>query len=163
VSRAEWGARPPYSISYQALPIPYVVFHHSVSQSCESFNSCASLVAGFQDTHMDVNGWSDIGYNFLVGEDGNVYEGRGWEAIGAHTPGFNSFSIGVCFIGTFSDYVPYDIALDAADLLLDCGVAAGYLYPDFGLMGHRQAVSTECPGEALYNEMTNWPNFEPNP
>lgn len=43
---------------------------------------------------MDVNGWSDIGYNFVVGEDGLVYEGRGWSTVGAHAPNFNSNSIG---------------------------------------------------------------------
>jgi hypothetical protein len=25
---------------------------------------------------MDSNGWADIGYNFIVGEDGNIYEGQ---------------------------------------------------------------------------------------
>ena len=39
-------------------------------------------------------GWSDIGYNFVVGEDGNVYEGRGWNSVGAHTYGYNNRSIG---------------------------------------------------------------------
>ena len=40
------------------------------------------------------SGWSDIGYNFLVGEDGNIYEGRGWGKVGAHARGHNSDSIG---------------------------------------------------------------------
>ncbi|XP_059470164.1 peptidoglycan-recognition protein 2-like [Neocloeon triangulifer] len=164
VSRADWGARPPYSVSYQPLPIPYVVIHHAESQTCNDFDTCAAMVRGFQDEHMDVNGWSDIGYNFLVGEDGRVYEGRGWQAIGSHTPGFNSLSIGVCFIGTFSAYLPYPVALDAAKLLNECGIEQGYLFPDFGLIGHRQAfVTSSCPGDALYNEITTWPNFEPNP
>ena len=39
-------------------------------------------------------GWADIGYSFLVGEDGNVYEGRGWSLAGAHCIGYNSKSIG---------------------------------------------------------------------
>jgi N-acetylmuramoyl-L-alanine amidase len=39
-------------------------------------------------------GWDDIGYNFLVGEDGNIYEGRGWTQTGAHCIGYNSKSIG---------------------------------------------------------------------
>jgi hypothetical protein len=34
--------------------------------------------------------WGDIGYNFLVGEDGNVYEGRGWTQVGAQTLNYNS-------------------------------------------------------------------------
>jgi hypothetical protein len=34
--------------------------------------------------------YCDIGYSFLIGGDGNVYEGRGWDRLGAHTEGFNS-------------------------------------------------------------------------
>lgn len=51
---------------------------------------------------MDHNKWSDIGYNFLVGEDGLVYEGRGWGKRGAHCPKFNPKSIGICVIGNFT-------------------------------------------------------------
>ena len=39
-------------------------------------------------------GWDDIGYNFLVGEDGNVYEGRGWDTVGAHAAPHNTNSVG---------------------------------------------------------------------
>ncbi len=31
--------------------------------------------------------YCDIGYNFLIGGDGNVYEGRGWDRQGSHTIG----------------------------------------------------------------------------
>ena len=48
------------------------------------------LSPGIQDWHINGNGWCDIGYSFLVGGDGNIYEGRGWDEIGAHTGGFNS-------------------------------------------------------------------------
>jgi N-acetylmuramoyl-L-alanine amidase len=51
---------------------------------------------------MDTNGWIDIGYNFLVGEDGNIYEGRGWNNVGAHATNWNSKSIGICVIGDFT-------------------------------------------------------------
>merc|ERR1712150_52546 len=47
----------------------------------------------------DGNGWSDIGYNFLVGEDGRAYEGRGWNRVGGHTYGYNSNSVAVSVIG----------------------------------------------------------------
>jgi hypothetical protein len=38
----------------------------------------------------------------VVGEDGNVYEGRGWDNWGAHAPAYNSKSIGICIIGDFT-------------------------------------------------------------
>lgn len=34
--------------------------------------------------HMDNEDYWDIGYNFLIGGDGSVYEGRGWDTVGAH-------------------------------------------------------------------------------
>lgn len=51
---------------------------------------------------MNRRGWTDIGYNFLVGEDGNVYEGRGWGKKGAHSVPFNGKSIGICIIGDYT-------------------------------------------------------------
>jgi N-acetylmuramoyl-L-alanine amidase len=51
---------------------------------------------------MNTNRWSDIGYNFVVGEDGNVYEGRGWDNVGAHAPAYNPRGIGICIIGDFT-------------------------------------------------------------
>lgn len=40
-----------------------------------------------QTYHMESRNWDDIGYNFMVGGDGDVYEGRGWDKQGAHTKG----------------------------------------------------------------------------
>nr|AKJ26282.1 peptidoglycan-recognition protein-sc2 precursor-like protein [Artemia sinica] len=163
VSRAEWGARPPNSISYQSVPVPYVVIHHSASGGCTSQSSCSSLVRSFQNYHMDSNGWADIGYSFLVGEDGNAYEGRGWDRVGAHAPGYNSQSIGICIIGTFTSSVPNTSAQNAAKNLISCGVSNGKIRSAYSLIGHRQATSTACPGDALYNLIKSWDNYNPNP
>lgn len=51
---------------------------------------------------MNNKNWEDIGYTFLVGEDGNIYEGRGWGKHGAHSIPYNSKSIGICMIGNFN-------------------------------------------------------------
>ena len=56
-------------------------------------------------------GWSDIGYSFLVGGDGNIYEGRGWDIIGAHTAGYNSKGYAASFIGSFMNKLPTSGAL----------------------------------------------------
>jgi len=67
--------------------------------------------------------WWDIGYNFLVGEDGNVYEGRGWDIVGAHAKNYNAESIGITFIGTFTNRIPNSVAINAAKQLISCGVS----------------------------------------
>ncbi|KAH3862498.1 hypothetical protein DPMN_025465 [Dreissena polymorpha] len=44
-----------------------------------------------------VAGWAGIGYSIVVDKDGNVYEARGWNEIGAHTYGYNSVGLGLFF------------------------------------------------------------------
>jgi len=39
-------------------------------------------------------GKDDIKYNFLIGQDGVIYEGRGWGVVGQHTNGQNLMSVG---------------------------------------------------------------------
>lgn len=48
---------------------------------------CTLRVRLMQTYHMESKRWDDIGYNWLVGGDGAVYEGRGWDKLGSHTLG----------------------------------------------------------------------------
>ena len=45
------------------------------------------------------NGWSDVGYHFVIRRDGEVEVGRMLEKVGAHVKGENHDSIGTCLIG----------------------------------------------------------------
>lgn len=63
-------------------------------------------VPEIRDWHVNGNGWSDIGYNYVIRRDGQIEPGRDRdgdgdviEEVGAHTKGFNANSIGVCLIG----------------------------------------------------------------
>lgn len=41
-------------------------------------------------------------HSFLMGEDGLVYEGRGWTVKGAHAgKSWNAISIGITFMGNY--------------------------------------------------------------
>lgn len=110
---------------------------------------------------MNGNGWADIGYNFLIGGDGAVYEGRGWGKQGAHAPGYNDKSVGISFIGTFFTVLPVPSAITSAKNLIACGVSLGHVSSSYQLIGHRQAIATDCPGNALFNEIKTWPRFKP--
>lgn len=112
-----------------------------------------------QTYHIESRGWDDIGYNFLVGGDGAVYVGRGWNKQGAHTKGYNVKSICVAFIGTFNKVLPPKRQLDAAQKILEEGVKLKKLSKDYRLYGHRQLMGTESPGEALYKVIKTWPHW----
>jgi len=49
--------------------------------------------------HVEENGWSDVGYHFIITLDGVVHYGREVERAGAHVRGHNSDSIGICYVG----------------------------------------------------------------
>lgn len=112
---------------------------------------------------MESRGWDDIGYNFLVAGDGNIYEGRGWNKCGACAKGFNDDSICIAFIGTFINVSPTDQQLEIAQKLLRFGVEMNKLKIDYHLYGHRQMIATESPGTQLYNIIKTWEHWQATP
>ncbi len=44
-------------------------------------------------------GFSDIGYHYVIHEDGSIHRGRPESKVGAHAQGLNTRSIGICLIG----------------------------------------------------------------
>ncbi|XP_071507725.1 peptidoglycan-recognition protein SC2-like [Diadema antillarum] len=150
VTRSEWGARSPTSYTWLSLPTPYAIVHHTDGASCYTESACKSQVKGIQNYHMDSNGWWDIGYNFLIGGDGNVYEGRGWYYKGSHASSYNGYALGISMIGDFDSTAPSSLMMETLYQFLDCAVSKEMLTPGYTLFGHRQAVSTTCPGNSLY-------------
>jgi N-acetyl-anhydromuramyl-L-alanine amidase AmpD len=53
--------------------------------------------------HVDDNGWSDIGYHYIIKRGGLVEIGRPEAFQGAHAPAANSKSIGICLIGGMAE------------------------------------------------------------
>lgn len=120
---------------------------------------CANRIQMIQIFHMESKGWDDIAYSFLVGGDGAVYVGRGWDFQGAHTRGYNVKSISIAFIGTFNKYEPPTAQLDAAQKIIQEGVRLGKLSDTYDLYGQRQIISVESPGLALYNIIKKWKHW----
>jgi len=159
VTRAEWGARNPTSTSAISRPVPRYFVHHTEGSACTTQAACSSTVRGIQNYHMDSNGWADIGYNFLVGEDGNAYEGRGWDRVGAHSPNYNSVAYGVSVIGSYTSRNPNAAALQVTQQLISCGISLGKLSANYSLHGHRDGTCTDCPGNTLYATINTWPRY----
>nr|XP_044995297.1 LOW QUALITY PROTEIN: N-acetylmuramoyl-L-alanine amidase [Jaculus jaculus] len=161
--RCRWGAKP-----YRGQPTPLqlplgsLFVHHTYEPAlpCTTLARCSADMRSMQRFHQDTRGWADIGYSFVVGSDGYLYEGRGWHRLGAHTRGHNSRGFGVAIVGNYMETLPDEAALSTVrDVLPRCAVRAGLLRADYRLQGHRQLVHTTCPGDALFGLLRTWPHF----
>ena len=138
----------------------HLIIHHSASSN--SASDWAAVVRSFWDFHVNGNGWSDIGYNWLIDPNGIVYEGRGDNILGAHFCGTNGGTVGTCVIGNFTNALPTETAVDklvdlyawkACNRNLD-PLGVGYHNSSEQTLnrisGHRDGCSTACPGDMFY-------------
>lgn len=117
-----------------------------------------AIARGIYYHHAIFNGWGDIGYNYLIDPTGNVYEGRsgGEGVVAAHAYCANTGTIGIAFIGEYSDTLPPAAQVDAAIALigelaniykLDPAGSSRWHDKDTGnVVGHRDYGYTSCPG-----------------
>ena len=93
------------------------------------------------------NGWSDIGYHYVILLDGTVKEGKKEQQRGAHTKGYNKDSIGICYIGGLDENGnPKDTRTpEQKDSMIKLLVKLKQKYMDAELCGHYQFSSKACP------------------
>lgn len=136
----DWAYQPGTRVS-----TGYIILHHAAAEKCSADD--------IHRWHLD-NGWAGIGYNFFVRKDGSVYRGRGENAVGAHTVGYNSMSIGICFEGN------YDQEKTVPETQIKAGQElVAYLrkkYPGAKVGTHQDYDSTACPGRYFpYERIVN--------
>ncbi len=171
-SRSSWGARQPKATSEVASRLKMGFVHHTVSANDYTPADVPEMLRGIQAYHMDVNGWDDIGYNFLVDRAGQIWEGRSGgiarNVVGAHVGGFNTGSVGVAVIGDYRTAQPTSQSVGAVAQVLGWRLGLAGVDPTAStsmtgldgqavslrtISGHRDAASTECPGQQLYDEL----------
>lgn len=147
IDRATWGARPPKNapVAMPAANVARTFVHHGASPVTHGIPAGIQAVRAYQNFHMDSRGWNDIAYSFLVDDDGNVYEGRGWFIVGAHTLNYNSVSHAVCWIGNTEQ--PSDAALVSINQLIS--EAAARVGRTLMVQPHSAVYETTCPGDLL--------------
>ncbi len=79
-----------------------IVLHHTAENNLKDLDD-ASLLRSTYRYHAVTRGWGDIGYNYVVGQRGTIYEGRagGDYVVGAHAAWNNRSTVGVSVIGNF--------------------------------------------------------------
>ncbi len=181
IMRAGWATSkvaPRNDPSYGRVDMAFV--HHTETGNDYTPEESPSIVLAIARYHRDTNGWSDIGYNFLVDQYGTIFEGRAGgidkAVIGAQAQGYNSFSTGISCIGSFMTAALPDAAMKSVarliawKLQLHGAPVGGSLVVTSGggslnahpygervtmhrIAGHRDGDSTDCPGNKLYKQL----------
>ena len=100
-------------------------------------------------------GWTCIGYHYVIRKDGTVEQGRPHWTIGAHCEGDNYHTIGIHFSGDFmEDRQPTEAQLiSGAQLIANICTDYGIPIDSDHIKGHRDYMATSCPGDNLYDKL----------
>lgn len=106
---------------------------------------CTATKPGLDYTANDIRkmhraqGWSDIGYHYIVRLNGAVEPGRDVDMIGAHVSGHNAHSIGIAYVGGINSRGKAEDTRTEAQKasLLALLVELRKLYPRAKISGHR--------------------------
>lgn len=112
------------------------IIHHSASPDVP-----ASTI---HQWHLN-QGWSGIGYHFVIRANGTIERGRPEDSIGSHSgPQGNGDSIGVVLTGNFEIGAPTAAQMESlASLIKDLRGRYGNL----AVIGHKDVMATACPGK----------------
>jgi hypothetical protein len=189
LSREEWEADEDWRLNSsgeELWPAEYqwpekFVLHHTAGS--DGSDDPQGTMRGVYYWHAVVLGWGDIGYNYIIDQQGNIYEGRygGDGVIGAHVyrtatcakqrfggeeyeANFNPGTIGIAILGDYQATKELSETVKGAltDLI---GIFAkefeiepdgeSYFVDDIypNIVGHRDLDCTVCPGKNLYSQL----------
>lgn len=125
-----------------------IVIHHTGNPTDDDLSA-----EEIHESHL-AQGWSGIGYHFVIRKDGAIEFGRPMDTIGAHAYGFNSHSIGIHVCGNF------EVAEPTPEQIESCATLVAWLADKYGIdidtdtvVGHRDLMATACPGYTLYSQL----------
>ncbi|MGW3557189.1 peptidoglycan recognition protein family protein [Streptomyces sp. NPDC000963] len=180
ITRKGWGAdesiREKTFVYTNTIKAAFV--HHSATGNNYTCAEAPSVLRSIYRYHVLSSGWRDFGYNFAVDKCGNIYEGRAGgvdkPVLGAHTLGFNTSTMGIAVLGTFSKTAPPAASVTAVARLtawklglhginpvgtVTLTSGGGNLYAKgtkvkfHAIAGHRDGFATDCPGSLLYGKL----------
>lgn len=155
LSRSAWNAAAANGCSGSNTP-EYLIVHHTGDANDALSTQFGDDEKGFmkriQEIHMGKS-WCDIAYNYGIGVNGSIMEGRNPTVTGANATGYNSKSIGIVVLGN------YDIrsfSTTQENKLVDLLAWLCYKYQiDYStkIVGHQDVGSTSCPGSNIYSRL----------
>lgn len=146
--------------------VKLLVVHHTAIAVGGDARAGAERMRALYQYHASNRGWGDVGYNFVVGENGEIYEGRagGDYVVAGHAYCNNRKTVGVALMVDANKEEPTQAQMRSLQTLLDelarkYGIdlerSARYHGKQFAspVVGHRELVSTDCPGFYVWGTM----------
>ncbi len=122
-----------------------ITVHHTTESDSLAKVSDAEFLRMVERYHQDERDWACIGYHFVIGRDGTVYEGRPLTLQGAHARGNNELNIGIALMGDFENNEPAEKQVESLkDLVVN--LRLGYDMPTNCIFGHGELCDSLCPG-----------------
>lgn len=162
VTRRQWFSYSAYVSPQPISPhVRRVIMHETQTDACFTRDDCGESIRSIQIRHLNAM-WTDIGWNWLIGTDGRVYEGRGWGATGSHSASYNYISYGIAIVGNYTEYktseIPWIVAAGTDDLL-QCAVREGHIRPDYTVHNHRDVLCVYCPSRPMREYVKTIPHW----
>lgn len=96
--------------------------------------------------HVVERHFSDIGYHYLIHQDGSLTTCRPLYLAGAHCKGHNQHSIGICYVGGLFSGTPYDTrSIRAKETLNKLIKDLCNSFPITKITGHNEYSNKSCP------------------
>jgi len=188
ISRTSWQADETWRLNASGAEVwlaeykypEKFVIHHTAGS--DGGSDPAATVRGVYYWHAVVLGWGDIGYNYLIDQQGSIYEGRygGDGVIGAHVyrsktcavqrfggaqyeANFNPGTIGIGILGDYTTLTLNEAVKNSLTGLIAQKAKDFEIVPDSqsyfidniypNIVGHKDLDCTECPGANLYSQL----------
>ena len=142
------------------LPISRIIIAHTADErtSCFTEEECKQRVKMIKWNNIALN---DIPYNFLIGGDGSVFEGRGLRFEGEHTENvdgsnFNDIGICVAFIGTFNETKPLDKQIEGFHNFTVQYINEGLITEDYKIFFQDHLAKPKVAADALFEVVENF-------
>ncbi len=156
----EGGEKLSWALEYPE-DVDKIIIHHTATTS--NLDDPEAAIRAIYYYHAITRGWGDIGYNYIIDQYGNIYEGRygGEGVVGGHAAGYNVGSVGIAMLGNFeNEPLTYEALVSLMALIEELSdehnidveansMFRGEVIPN--LLGHRDVGATLCPGEYIYN------------
>ncbi|UBF25777.1 peptidoglycan recognition protein family protein [Kovacikia minuta CCNUW1] len=163
VVRTAWNSTPTPAELPELKPLRITIHHTALSGSPSTSASLATDAERMRyiwRSHVNGNGWSDIGYHYIIMPSGRIFEARSDKKRGAHDVVNDGW--GIAFDGIYSRAtINQQQFQSAVALCTKLCQRIGIKDPvtpiptptaDYGtrnlppICGHRDRVATECPG-----------------